>query len=261
MFAKAGVFSGMNNPLNISLDPQFAGICGYTDEELDFYFKEYIAAWAKQEDILQDVLREQLKTWYNGYRFSEKSLSVYNPFSILNAFRRNRFQNFWFETGSPSFVIKELQKIYRQREWALFDLENLKVSSGLLGTMDVDTVPLPTLLFQTGYLTLAEYNSETNNYQLKFPNHEVKTALNQQILALVANTGPESADYIAFELKSFLNHGDIEGVVSCLKMLFSRVPYQIHIDKEHFYHGLLRMAFYASGIKAQSEYSTSHARM
>ena len=261
MFSKAGVFSGMNNPKNLSLDPEFAGICGYTDSEIDLYFQEYISAWAEKENISPSQVREQLRTWYNGYRFSKESLSVYNPYSILNALERKEFQNFWFETGSPSFLIKELQKTVRQKECALFDLESLKASSGLLGTIDVDTIPLPTLLFQTGYMTIAGYNSETNSFSLKFPNHEVKTALNQQILALVANTGPESADYIAYELKTFLNHGDIEGTISCLKMLFSRVPYQLHIPMEHFYHGLLQMAFYASGIKAQSEYSTSHARI
>ncbi len=89
-------------------------------------------------------------------------------------------------------------------------------------------------------MTIAEYNSETNSFRLKFPNHEVKTALNQQILALVANTGPESADYIAFELKSFLNHGDIEGTVSCLKMLFSPVPISYTLKKNTFITGCFK---------------------
>ncbi|MES2199574.1 MAG: AAA family ATPase, partial [Chlamydiota bacterium] len=174
MFSKAGVFSGMNNPVNISLDPRFAGICGYTDEEMDLYFKEYMVEWAKKENVLPGQIREDLRTWYNGYRFSKEPLSVYNPFSILNALELKEFQNFWFETGNPAFVMKEFKKEYRHQEWALFDLERFKASSGLLGSVDVDTIPLPTLLFQTGYLTLAEYDTRTNNYRLEFPNHEPK---------------------------------------------------------------------------------------
>lgn len=261
MFSKAGVFSGMNNPVNISLDPKFAGICGYTDEEMDFYFKEHIAEWAKKDNTSWEQIREDLRTWYNGYRFSKESLSVYNPFSILNALDLKEFRNFWFETGSPSFLIKELQKKVRQKEWSLFDLEHFKVSSELLGTIDVDTIPLSTLLFQTGYLTLAEYDTRTENYKLEFPNQEVRTALNRHLLTLTAGIEPESSDFISKELKFFLDTEDLEGAVSCLRTLFSRVPYQIHVEKEHFYHGLLQMAFYASGIKVQSEYSTSHARI
>ena len=126
MFSKAGVFSGMNNPLNISLDPRFAGICGYTDEEMDFYFKEYTTDWAKKEKVSPEQIRDELKTWYNGYRFSEDPVSVYNPFSIVSAFEFKRFQNFWFETGSPAFIMKELKKEYRHKELALFDLERFK---------------------------------------------------------------------------------------------------------------------------------------
>ena len=261
MFSKAGVFSGMNNPQNISMDPQFAGICGYTDEELDLYFPEYITAWADSENIPFKEVREGLRTWYNGYRFSEKPLSVYNPFSILNALHRKQFQNFWFETGSPSFVIKQLQNKYRQKEWALFDLEHFKSSRSLLGTIDMDTIPLPTLLFQTGYLTLASYDKQANNYRLKFPNHEVKTALNQHLLPLLTNADSESVDYISTELKPLLNAGDVEGAISCFTTLFSQVPYQLHLPQEQFYHGLFQIACHAAGLKAQSEYSTSHARI
>lgn len=261
MFSKAGVFSGMNNPINISLDPKFAGICGYTDEEMDLYFQEHIDEWAKKEKTSWKQIRKDLRTWYNGYRFSEEPLSVYNPFSILSALKRKQFRNFWFETGSPTFLMKELKKEYRHQEWKLFDLEHFKVSSGLLGTIDVDTIPLPTLLFQTGYLTLAEYEPKTNNYRLEFPNHEVKTALNQHLLTFLAYSDPTTSDYTAQELKSLFDTGNIEAAVACLKMLFSKVPYQLHIEREQFYHGLLQVACNAAGVKAQSEYSTSHARI
>ncbi|MBS0627173.1 MAG: AAA family ATPase, partial [Verrucomicrobia bacterium] len=261
MFSKADIFSGMNNPVNISLDPKYAGICGYTDEEMDFSFKDYINRWAEKENVSPKLIREALRTWYNGYRFSEDPLSVYNPFSISSALNQQKFRNFWFETGSPSFLMKELQKKYRHEESSLFQLEHFKVSSGLLGTIEVDSIPLSTLLFQTGYLTLAKYDTTTQNYWLEFPNHEVKTALHQHLLTLVANADPESADYASKELKTLLNLGDLEKAISSLRILFSHVPYQLHIEKEYFYHGLLQMAFSSAGIKCQSEYSTSHARI
>lgn len=260
-FSKAGVFSGMNNPVNISLDPRYAGICGYTDEEMDLYFKEHIADWAEKENVSWEYVRGELRSWYNGYRFSKEPLSVYNPFSILNALSLREFKNFWFETGSPSFLMKEFKKEYRHQEWALFDLERFKVSSGLLGTIDVDTIPLPTLLFQTGYLTLAEYDKRTSNYRLEFPNHEVKSALSQHLLTFLANTDPTTSDYTAKELKFLFDSGDVEGAIACLKMVFGKVPYQLHIAKEQFYHGLLQVACHAAGLKVQSEYSLSHARI
>ncbi len=261
MFSKAGVFSGMNNPINISLDPRFAGICGYTDAEIDLYFKEYITNWAEKDKTSSEKIREKLRAWYNGYHFSKDPVSVYNPFSILNAFNLKEFRNFWFETGSPTFIMKELKKEYRHKEWALFDLERFKVSAELLGSADVDGIPLPTLLFQTGYLTIARYDTRTTNYWLEFPNEEVKTALNQHLLTFLAHTDPASSDYARKELLFLFDSGDVEGAVACLKMLFSQVPYQLHIEREQFYHGLLQVACHASGLKVQSEYSTSHARI
>ncbi len=205
MFSKAGIFSGMNHPENISFDAEFAGICGYTEEEMKLYFTPYLASWAEQENISIEELAQRLRQWYNGYRFSESSLSVYNPFSILQAIKKKRCKNFWFETGSPSFLIKELEKRAQNQEEKLFDLEHFKVSTNLLGSVDLDRIPISSLLFQTRYLTLSKYDPQSQNYWLEFPNHEVRTALNQHLLTLAAKINPESADYISKELAVLLD--------------------------------------------------------
>jgi hypothetical protein len=261
MFSKAGIFSGMNHPENISFDPEFAGICGYTEAEMKLYFTPYLSLWAEQENISLQELEERLRHWYNGYRFSETSLSVYNPFSVLQAIKKKTCKNFWFETGSPSFLIKELQKRAQNQEEKLFDLENFKVSTGLLSSVDLDRIPISGLLFQTGYLTLSRYDPKSQNYWLDFPNHEVKAALNQHLLTLAAKISPESADYISKELSVLLDQENVQEAIACLKTLMSSVPYQLHIEKEQFYHGLLQIACHASGIQSHSEYSTSHGRI
>ena len=142
-FAKAGLFSGLNNLQVVTLDDCFASVCGYTQEEVFYYFKDHLKAWAEKESIPVNELQKQIKYWYNGYRFSGQAHSVYNPFSLMKAFAAQSFKNFWFQSGTPTFLIKELEKEYR-----LLDLDNLEVTEDTLGIFDVGATPLPSLMFQ-----------------------------------------------------------------------------------------------------------------
>lgn len=255
-FAKAGLFSGINNLQILTLNKQFAAICGYTDQEVDHYFTEHMRAWAKQENISYDVLRQQIKTWYNGYHFGNKVAAVYNPFSIMNALHIQEFKNFWFQSGTPTFLVEILKK-----ECIQFDPENLETTEDALGIFNVGNIPLIPLMFQAGYLTIAGYDPDTEIYKLNYPNLEVQKSFQKYLLEVFAHINPSKAELLSAKLKAAFYKSDIDEAVSLIKQLFAHIPYQIHGKEEKFYHALLMMVCVSAGIKAQSEYSTSHGRI
>ncbi len=180
-FAKAGLFSGINNLRVITLNEKYAAICGYTDNEIDHYFSEYITDWANIANIPYDDLRQQIKSWYNGYSFGYNVAKVYNPFSLMNALDIKQFKNFWFQSGTPTFLVEILKK-----EYTKFDPNQLIISEDMLGVFDVGAVPVVALMFQTGYLTITDYDSESELYRLDYPNSEVKRSFQQVILLGIA---------------------------------------------------------------------------
>jgi hypothetical protein len=255
-FTKAGLFSGINNLEILTLDPQYAAICGYTDDEIDHNFKEHINTWAQRSDISYADLRKEIKAWYNGYFFGHNVPSVYNPFSVMNAFNKQIFHNFWFESGMPTFLVEIFKK-----EYTSFDPEKLEVTASALGNFDVGSTPLMALMFQAGYLTIKDYSTERKRYTLDYPNEEVKDSLQIYLLEVFTHITHSRAEYITGQLYDAFANGDIEDIIAVIKSLFAHVPYQLHMSEEKFYHALLQMACIAAGIKAQSEYSTSHGRI
>jgi Predicted AAA-ATPase/PD-(D/E)XK nuclease superfamily len=251
-FAKAGLFSGINNLQILTLNKQFAGICGYTDEEIDHYFADRIRSWAKHENISYDQLRQQIKTWYNGYRFGNDVAAVYNPFSVMNALNIQEFKNFWFQSGTPTFLVE----IIKKNEYS-FDPEKMTTTEDALGIFDVGLIPLTTLMFQAGYLTISKYNPNSGLFTLDYPNEEVRVSFQKYLLEVFARINPASAAQLSAELYEAFDDYDIEEVVSLLYQLFAHVPYQLHVKAEKYYHSLLMMICIGAGIKAQSEYSTN----
>jgi Holliday junction resolvase-like predicted endonuclease len=256
-FIKAGLFSGINNLQIITLDERYTDICGYTDEEVDHYFSEYIIAWAKKELCTYDELRQKIKEWYNGYHFGSNTPSVYNPYSLMNAFDAQNFGNYWFVSGLPTFLADFLKKEYRT-----FDPERLSIDSDILqGLFDIDAMPLKALMFQAGYLTIASYDKERQVYELSFPNREVRIAFQKCLLEAFTQLDTVRARGLSETLWTAFSRGNIEEIVDTIKQLLAHVPYQLHMKEEKYYHSLLQTAFSAIGIKAQSEYSTSDGRI
>jgi len=261
-FAKAGLFSGMNNLQIITLEDKYATICGYTDKEIDDNFSLYLHDWAQKQQISFDDLRSEIKRWYNGYHFGIHVSAVYNPFSFMHALSKKVFKNFWFTSGTPTFLIEELKKQYRQSEYKIINPEGFIASEDDLGIFDVGKVPLPALMFQAGYLTIESYDETHQEFKLVYPNVEVKTSLQRYLLAIFARLDNESrASDIASELRRAFDAQDIDEVVILFKQLFAHVPYQLHTPAEKFYHALLQIACSVAGIKAISEFSTSHGRI
>ncbi len=178
-FSKTSIFSGLNNLNDLSLDPIAASLLGYTQEEINFYFSKHISKMAQDKNAFEGDIKKEIQAWYNGYRFSEKELTVCNPFSVLYLFKKEKFANYWFESGTPSFLIQLLSKQYE----ALENIEEIELSSASLGTFDIGDLPVITILFQTGYLTIHDYDSLTHKYKLSYPNAEVRHSFKQYLLA------------------------------------------------------------------------------
>ena len=175
-FSKSGLSSGLNNLDNLTMDKNFFDICGYTDKEVDLYFKEHIENWASLEHIPYEEIRQQLKAWYNGYCFIENTPTIYSPFSLTCALHKQALRNFWFESATPQVLLDELRKDSRANECKLLELDQLRGTGDLLQTFEIESLPLPALLFQMGYLTIDSYDHLSRNYQLKYPNLEVRAS-------------------------------------------------------------------------------------
>jgi hypothetical protein len=191
-FAKAGLFSGINNVQIITLDKPFAGICGYTDIEVDNYFANHITDWAKTNNITYDELRQEIKSWYNGYSFGSDVPKLYNPFSLMKALKAQEFENFWFTSGAPRFLIEILKKEHKN-----FDATTLEGSKDFLEIFDINALPLLSLMFQTGYLTITSYDPHSKLYTLDYPNLEAKTAFQKYLLEIFAHIDSTRAQQIS----------------------------------------------------------------
>jgi len=255
-FARAGLFSGINNLEILTMDKQYAAICGYTDQEIDKDFSDYIKTWADKENIPYDTILNHMKTWYNGYHFGNNVASVYNPFSLMNSLKKQIFHNFWFESGMPTFLVDVLKK-----QHVMFDPEKFEITEGSLGTFDIGSTPLLALMFQAGYLTIKDYDPSRKLYILDYPNQEIKDSLQIYLFEVFARVDHNTATYVTTQFYNALASSDVERIATAIRQLFAHVPYQLHMSAEKFYHALFQMACTAAGIKAQSEYSTSHGRI
>ena len=250
-FSKVSLFSGLNNLTDITLDPAYSAICGYTDADLD-------AVFAPE---LPGLDRDEIRRWYNGYCWLGEQ-KVYNPFDILLLFRQRRFRAHWFETGSPKFLIDTLLK----RGVPTPDLDGMTGSEALLSAFDVDEMSVEALLFQTGYLTIVDEVDAGGRvrYRLGYPNQEVRQSLNERLLvALLPDAARRRADDAP--LRELLTANDFPGLEAFLRALFAGIPYQWHVnnnlqDYEGYYASVVYSCFASHGLDLVPEESASTGR-
>ncbi|MCX8000086.1 MAG: ATP-binding protein [Leptospiraceae bacterium] len=245
-FSKAGVFSGLNNLEDISMAKEYSAIMGITDEELLHYFKEYIFDFSNELSITEDKLLEKIRFWYNGYCFSEKCESVCNPFSTLLLFKQKSFKNYWFETGTPSFLIH----LAKEKN---FDIQSIpiEISEMSFSTYEVERLDVIPLLFQTGYLTLKAYDPETMLYTLDYPNFEVKNAFLNYFTNAVTNK--EHPETYVHKLITSLREKDFENVFLILRSIFANIDYDLHIPQEKYYQTIFYLIFTLVGLRTFAE--------
>ena len=256
-FAKTSIFSGMNNLNDISFSDQSAQLLGYTQKELIHYFSEHIDAIAQINQRSPADILELIKTWYNGYQFSELPIKVYNPFSTMYYLSKQKLANYWFKSGTPTFLMHLIRKQYVD----LAKIPTAEIKSDHLETFELTDVPLIPLLFQTGYLTIADYNTKNNKITLSYPNYEVEESFTQFIVASLTEITPAAVDTAASRLLNALTQQDLDSFCSVLQALFARIPYTLHINKESYYHSIFPFLVNLLILEAQSEILTNVGRI
>ncbi len=249
-FSQAGLFSGLNNLRDITLDPRFGAICGYTDAELD-------AVFAPE---LEGLDRKEVQRWYNGYNWRGAD-KIYNPFDILLLFETREFGNHWFLSGTPTF----LADLLARRRFAPPALEDLVADDDLLSAIDIDRIPVETLLFQTGYLTIVgeEQDEGVRLFRLDYPNREVKRSLNALLLKAMAPDVAVAAE--SRELRRLMRTNDFAGLERLFRAFLASIPNEWYANTgmagyEAHYASVFYSHFVAAGMDVRAEESTARGR-
>lgn len=256
-FSRIGLFSTMNNLEDLSLLPQYASLLGITEEELRYDFPEYLAAFAKQRGTSVEEVLAEIKRWYNGFCFAAGALNVYNPYSTLLCLKQQRFSNFWFETGTPNFLID----LIKQEQYDVRDLDNLHVLELGFSTYELDKLPVVPLLFQTGYLTLKAYEPARARYTLGYPNAEVEQAFITYLLASFSNVERALSDSYLWQLLDALEAKDVDRFFLVLQTFFANIDYRLYIQQEKYYQTIFYLIFMMLGFRAGAEVQTNQGRI
>ncbi len=252
-FSKTGVFSELNNLDDITTDWDFAALVGYTQEEIERYFKPYRPKAMKRNQLTDKELSIELKSWYNGYSWDGETY-VYNPWPILSFFKKGVFSNYWFSTGTPTFLINILKERF------FYDFENHRTGITTFESYDLDNLDTLPLLLQTGYLTIKKRTR--NVFELGYPNREVKDSMMQHLIGAFRHEESAKSALFAYSLQDAFENNQLEEVIVLINSMFASIPYQIfEAKKEKYYHSLIHLLFTYLGIFIKSEVNTNKGRM
>ena len=256
-FSKVSVFSDLNNLMDISMDNRYAAICGITEQELVTDLREYIRDLSETLQMSYEDLLRELQERYDGYHFVEDSESLYNPFSLLNTFARKKLGNYWFETGTPTYLVELLKENHYPLEHLTYEQAT---ADTLTGIDTVDSSPIP-VLYQSGYLTIKDYDPEFETYTLGFPNKEVEEGFTRFLLPYYAHIRSGSSAFHIVNFVKEVRSGNIDGFMKRLQSFFSDTPYELVRDLELHYQNVLFIIFRLVGFYTQAEYHTSEGRV
>ena len=253
-FSKVSIFSDLNNLKDITLHRDFVTLTGYTQAEVEDYFGDAIAAIAEEKGKPKADLLAEIRTWYNGYSWDGRA-RVYNPFSFMCFIDGREFRNFWFETGSPTFLLRLMQKNQLVR------IDNLEVSELAFASYDIEKLQTLAILFQTGYLTIKS-KEEFGLYRLGYPNQEVQASMLMYLIGEWSHSEPAlSTPTVVYLYRAFLAN-DLPQVISLVKGVFKTIPSQIFIaNAEAYYHSLIYLVFFYLGQYTHSEVNTNNGRI
>ena len=256
-FSKVSLFSDLNNLLDLSMDGQYADMLGYTQDELEKAFQEEMLRLAAAVAWTPKQVKTALAQYYNGYRFSERNIRVYNPFSILRAFHHQALQDYWFESATPTFLVNLLQ----EKRYNLLHIEGSEVSRTIFTSFELDNLRPEALLFQTGYLTIVDVQQEI--YTLAYPNQEVKHAFSEALLFGLAAEGSAAISSQILRLPGYLRQEDFAAFFETVQAIFASIPYDIESQRdEAYFHTIFYLMMSASGmVEVQSSVLTSKGRI
>jgi hypothetical protein len=258
-FTKTSIFSELNNLFDITLTEKFANICGIETSELETHFGEhirYISTLGKFRHY--GNITDEILAWYDGYSWDGKT-RVLNPFSLITFFMQERFVGYWYESGSPKFLID----LVRQKPGEYTNLNKLELMEYMLDTMDIKRIEIEPLLFQTGYLTIKEVRQTQRSpvYLVDMPNFEVREAFNLQVIAALTGSDNLRTRGAYTGIVEALRLGDLQGMLDVLRGLFASIPYQLHIPKEAYYHSIFYALMNVIGLDIRAEVSVAKGRV
>ncbi|MDE6006968.1 MAG: ATP-binding protein [Muribaculaceae bacterium] len=256
-FSRLSVFSDLNNIKDISFSNDFADICGITEDELFFYFKEGIEELAQEYRVSYETICRRLKKNYDGYRFAKDGSDIYNPWSILNALSELRIGNYWNATGSASIIAEVLRDKNVDIEMTI----NGRWSLDSLAGLDLMNADPTALLYQTGYLTIADYDYRNDTVRLKVPNDEVKEGLFKNLLNFYINVKRGTPSGIVRQILDNINAGMPELMMKNLEAYFAGIPYDLKMDNENNFQNAIYILLTLIGIDVKTEVHTSDGRM
>ena len=256
-FGKVSVFSDLNHLTDISMLPQFVDICGVSEKELHEYFDDSVEQLAEANNMSKEACYEKLRIDFDGYHFYPDTQGIYNPFSLLNTLKYKVFKDYWFETGTPTFLVNQLQKTGYQLQF----MTEEELTEDMLNSIEIfEETPLP-LLYQSGYLTIKDYDKEFKTYRLQFPNREVREGF---VKFLVPFYTPRHNDKSTFFIGNFVKEvrsGKAEDFMRRLDAFFANGDYALMGDKEVYFQNAVYVFFTLMGFYVDVERHTTGGRM
>lgn len=256
-FGKLSIFSDLNNLKDISLRNDYSSICGVSETELRGKFSKQVREMARANKCTTKDMYARLAQNYDGYHFSDAGIDIYNPFSLLSALDTNKIDNYWFATGTPSYLVKMLQS----GNYDLSKIEGIIVPKSVLESVDPDSNTPISVIYQSGYLTIKGYNSTFESYTLGFPNKEVEQGFLEYLLPSYTH---QRVDDTKFNLQQFvyeLNTGDADGFMRRMQSFFADNNYIIEPDKERHFRNVFYIICKLLGFYVEAEYMTSEGRI
>lgn len=253
-FSKVSIFSELNNLTDITFHPRYATLTGITQKELEDNFQEAIEELAADNHVTINELKEQIKRWYNGYSWNGKTF-LYNPYSILSYFDFGEFKNFWFETGTPSFLMKVMS------QQKLIKVNNLEVDNAIFSSYNIKRLESIPILFQTGYLTVKERKAN-DIYIIDYPNLEVRDSMMRSLIGELSHEERVFSRPMVLQIKRALDNKKLEDLIRLIKSIFKNIPYPIFkAEGEFYYHSLIYLVFFYLGDFMESEVNTNDGRL
>lgn len=256
-FGKVSVFSDLNNLIDISMDEQYVELCGITEKEIHDNMEEDLHILADRQKMTYEKVCSELKECYDGYHFVENSIGIYNPFSLLNTFYKMKFGSYWFETGTPTYLVELLKK-------SNYDLQRItheETDADVLNSIDsTSRNPIP-VIYQSGYLTIKGFDNRFGIYKLGFPNREVEEGFVKYLLPFYTNIDLIESPFQIRQFVDEVEQGDYNTFFRRLQSFFADTPYELIRNLELHYQNVLFIVFKLIGFYVKAEYHTSRGRI
>lgn len=270
-FSKVSIFSDLNYFDDLTLNPKFATICGFTEAEIRQYCPQGLIDLGETEGKTVEEIMDKIRYWYNGFSWNAVDF-VYNPFSFMHLMDKLAFKNYWFESGTPTFLVRLINADFR------YIIKDVRVNANVYSWHDLKKLNYISIMLQTGYLTFKKYVGD-DEYIVNYPNKEVENAFAEMMLGEYLQEHPAHMPVTASDIRDAFRNNDIEGVIKIIKDMFKAVPYQFFYEdkeikdkeghvkilkkavNENFYHAVIYLIFKILGVKMNVEVSTQEGRI